>query len=190
MIIKVLLVILYKLFCRNQENVFLIYDGIGDLSGIISMDNDDSYKSTANIITIVIFCQLTDCTIFLSLHFSFVAKKQVVQHFKVHTHGNKHRNNTRNHQNYNNINNTIKVLTWPENVKMNLRTVLCTQGLFHSKEFDNTFKIIIDNISYTGSFSSHAKDFGGMYLLLSLLYLVTYYLYKLITIFHAYLCFC
>ena len=182
------MVIVYKLFYRNQENVFLIYDGIGDLSGIISMDDDDSYKSAANIITIVIFCQLTDCTIFLSLHFSFVAKKQDVQYFKVHTHGNKHRNNTRNHKNYKNINNTIKVLIWPENVKLNLRTILCTQGFFHSKEYDNTFKITINNFSYTGLFSSHAKDFGGIYLLLSILYLVTSYLYKLETIFHAYLC--
>ena len=172
------MIIVYKLFCRKQENAFLIYDGIGDLSGSIATDKDNSYNSTANTITIVTFCQLTDCTIFLSLHFSFVAIKQDVQYFKVHTHGNKDSSNNRNHRNDNKINknNTIKMLTWPGNVKMNLRTVICTQGLFHSKEYIKTFKITIDNISYTGLFSSHAKDFGGINLLLSILYLVTYYL--------------
>ena len=141
-------------FCRIQENVFMVCDGIGDLSHDISENADYTHKSTVNIITMKFIFQLKHCEMFLSLHFSFSAIKHDVKFIEVHAHSNKHSKN-------NNGNNTIQVITWPHHGDAVLHTVVNTQGFLLSTKH-KTFKITFYDFSYTGLFSSHAKDIGGM----------------------------
>ncbi len=132
----------------------MVYDGIGDLSGDLgSMDN--RFTSTAFILTFSFICRSTNCEVFLSLFFQFSTRNHQIKFSKVFSHSNSlHKQ----------CSNTLKeqVITWPEeHDQIAQNTHLTTKGFLLDNRDQRTFNITIDALTYSGLFSSHAKDSGG-----------------------------